>query len=490
MLRGGHHGSGVGTMAKSGPNNNNTIPSGVCTINQISVNTVNKACASNPAQTHSGVGTAANSASTMPKAKDGTYLAVSLFKRNAGTAPNLLDGSKCHSSITGSLFNGNPARIKLCHTAWDFANKMNVMTSFDCRSLECGCCTEHTRILEKWVLSRPVYRRTFVLTDQNFIATAPATTADKQCLKIVRVENASLWDHHNYFRDFIWDRDLAMPVGSCILLGSASHLGNVGPSLYAEELVQIRQRLNTMFDGTFFFIPCPPMLVDGSSDPTLVRAILEIAAWLRNIMAGDNCFLPDTYRVMTGLLFSHGSGGAVASNMRIMMPAGLLSGNRSRWDSGGTNLPAGVLLLSAADEASFISTLINELNSNLNMDLDSSPDMAPTAERRKTGPLLLMVGTSHANRTADALEREGATEIRAVILGWRALKQKIPPMVELIRARLSTVRGDCIVIFQLFDNRFYMARTEEGGLIPAVKEASRDSKYHIHGELVFTPKEL
>ena len=87
MLRGGHHGSGVGTMAKSGPNNNNTNPSGVCTINQISVNTVNKACASNPAQTHSGVGTAANSASTMPKAKDGTYLAVNLFKRNAGTAP-------------------------------------------------------------------------------------------------------------------------------------------------------------------------------------------------------------------------------------------------------------------------------------------------------------------------------------------------------------------------------------------------------------------
>ena len=101
-----------------------------------------------------------------------------------------------------------------------------------------------------------------------------------------------------------------------------------------------------------------------------------------------------------------------------------------------------------------------------------------------------MVGTSHANRTADALEREGATVMRAVIPGWRALKQKIPPMVELIRARLSTVRGDCIVIFQLFDNRFYMARTEEGGLLPAVKEASRDSKYHIHGELVFTPKEL
>ena len=179
------------------------------------------------------------------------------------------------------------------------------MTSFDCRSLECGYCSEHTRVLEKRVLSRPVYRRTFVLTDQNFIAAAPATTADKQCLKIIRVENASLWDLHNYFRDFIWDRDLALPVGSCILLGSASHLGNVGPSLYAEELVQIRQRFNTIFDGTVFLIPCPPMMVDGSSDPTLVRAILEIAAWLRSIMAGDNCYPANTFRAMTDLRSRH-----------------------------------------------------------------------------------------------------------------------------------------------------------------------------------------
>ena len=101
-----------------------------------------------------------------------------------------------------------------------------------------------------------------------------------------------------------------------------------------------------------------------------------------------------------------------------------------------------------------------------------------------------MVGASHANRTADALEREGATVMRAVIPGWRALKQKIPPMVELVRAKLSTVREDCTVVFQLFDNSFYMARTEEGGLIPAVKQATAGSTYHIHSELVFAPKEL
>ena len=63
-------------------------------------------------------------------------------------------------------------------------------------------------------------------------------------------------------------------------------------------------------------------------------------------------------------------------------------------------------------------------------------------------------------------------------------------MVEMVRAKLSTVWDDCTVVFQLFDNSFYMARTEEGGLILAVKEATAGRKYHIHGELVFAPKEL
>ena len=122
------------------------------------------------------------------------------------------------------------------HSRWDFAKKLNIMASFYTVELECNCCSEHTKVLEKRVLTTPVYRRSFVLTDQNFIATAPSTAGDKQCLKVISVENASLWDLYNLFRDLIWDRDLDVPVGSCILIGSASHLGKVGPAVYAEEL--------------------------------------------------------------------------------------------------------------------------------------------------------------------------------------------------------------------------------------------------------------
>ena len=476
--------SGVDNSKGSG---SNSIPEGVSTgesNTRVSANTISVGTeSSSNAQTSSVVG-------NPEVCQDGTYLAINLFKRQSGTAPNLLGGVQCRSSATGSLFTGNNGWLKHCHTSWDFANKMNVMTSFNTKSLECGCCNEHTKILEKRVESRPVYRRTFVLTDQNFIATAPAALEGKQCLKIIRIENASLWDLHNYIRDLIWDRDLAMPVGSAILIGSASHLGNVGPSVYAEELVQINLCLQQMFDGTIYFIPCPPMLVAGSSDPTLVRAILETSAWLKNIMHGDTCYLADSFRVVTELLLKRGTSGAIASNIRMMMPVSLSSGNRARWDSGCTNLPLGVLPLSLADEENILSTLFSELNQNLTMELDPSPNLSPTTTKTRTGPLLLVVGTSHAGRTADALEKEGATVLRATIPGWRAIKLKVPAMVDLIRGQLAEVRGDCIVIIQLFDNSFYLAKTEEGGLIPPVKESAPGSKYHVHGELVFAPKEL
>ena len=58
-----------------------------------------------------------------------------------------------------------------------------------------------------------------------------------------------------------------------------------------------------------------------------------------------------------------------------------------------------------------------------------------------------------------------------------------------MRNKLQEVKGNCVVLLQLFDNNFFLARTEDGGLIPAVREAV-SGKYHVHGDLVVAPKEI
>ena len=484
------HTKEVDTMpAPAGASSVNTTPvDTACTIGATGVNTkpVDTSGSTKPLL---GVGRVDPALPSPEASTDGTYLAINLYKRKAGTAPNLLCGTIFASSATGTLFNGKAERIKLCTTSWDFHKKANVMTSFNPGTLECDCCDEHTKILEKRVLTRPVYRRTFVLTDQNFISAAPASTDSGQCLKIVRIENATLWDLHHFLRDLIFDRDLSLPVGSAILLGSVSHLSNVGPAAYAEELVQISMRMNQMFDGSIYVIPCPPMLLDGSSNVAAIRALCETIAWLKHVMHGDNCFLTETHKVVTDLLIARATSMAPASHTRVMMPTSLNSSCRARWDSGGTNLPAGVLPLSPKEEEQILYTMIRELNSNFAMHLDPAPDLSPTNNKLRKGQCFLLVGASNAGRTADALEQLGVNVLRAVIPGWRGLKMKVQPMVDLVRSKLKEAGPNCIVVHQLLDNSFYLAKTEEGGLIPAVRETI-GGKYHVQGELVFAPKEL
>ena len=318
---------------------------------------------------------------------------------------------------------------------------------------------------------------------------APSSTRLKQCLKIIRIENATLWDLFNYFSDLILERDLELPVGSAVLLGSASHLANVGSAFYAEELVQVSQRLYQMFEGGISILPCPPMLIDGTSNFHLVSAIVEVSAWLKQVARGDNCLPIRTLNLVVERLMQRGSGLVEAASQRMMMPVGLTAGDRSSWDSGCTNLPAGVLPLSPKDECDIVHTLITELNNSLAMELDGKPDLAPAASSRHHGLQILVVGTSNAGRTADALSREGISVLRAVIPGWRCIKMKVPAMLNLIKSKLEEAKADCVILYQIFNNSFYLAKTAEGGLIPAVREES-GGKYHVHGELTFAPKEL
>ena len=64
-----------------------------------------------------------------------------------------------------------------------------------------------------------------------------------QCLKIIRLEFASLWELCSILTDLVRRDDLLMPMGSAILIGSASHLSKVGISAYCEELVAVSKRL-------------------------------------------------------------------------------------------------------------------------------------------------------------------------------------------------------------------------------------------------------
>ena len=109
----------------------NTIPvDTACTAGATGVNTT-PVDTSSSTKSQQRVGSEDPALPTPVVTTDGTYLAINLYKRKAGTAPNLLGGTSFATSATGTLFNGKAERIKLCTTSWDFQKKTNVMTSFN-----------------------------------------------------------------------------------------------------------------------------------------------------------------------------------------------------------------------------------------------------------------------------------------------------------------------------------------------------------------------
>ena len=132
-------------------------------------------------------------------------------------------------------------------------------------------------------------------------------------------------------------------------------------------------------------------------------------------------------------------------------------------------------------------TLIGELNSRMALNLDHEVSFVRDPPVPKEKPnIYIVIGASHAARTAAALEAGGAEVVKLTQPGWRVTRPKAAEMAARVREALEKVDPNCIAVFQIFDSNFYLARTEEGGLVPICKRINGD--YHVDGDLAFAPK--
>ena len=162
-------------------------------------------------------------------------------------APNLMGGDLLSVGECGSLYGFCNNRQILCFTKFDFGRKQNIMFSFNPSSMTCRCC-DH-KVFYKRNQGGRSEPRTVILSDQHFPACLPATSGEgMQCLKIIRIEFGSLWELTNTFIKLVRSKDLIVPTGSTILIGSASHLSNIVISAYAEELAAVCKRLCHYFN--------------------------------------------------------------------------------------------------------------------------------------------------------------------------------------------------------------------------------------------------
>ena len=174
---------------------------------------------------------------------------------------------------------------------------------------------------------------------------------------------------------------------------------------------------------------------------------------------------------------------------RLLLPVSLWSTQKKKWACGAAVLPIGADPTVEKVEKEIVVTLIGELNSRMALNLDPEVSFVREPPVPQVKPdIYIVVGASHAARTAAALEAGGAEVVRLTQPGWRVTRPKVAEMAARLREVLEKADPDCIVVFEMFDSNFYLVRTEEGGLVPICKRINGD--YHVDGDLAFAPKEL
>ena len=195
--------------------------------------------------------------------------------KNAAAAPRMLgQHNTCRTVSYGYLTNtesnnNEDHHYKLAHFRELYDKKLNISTSFDPSSLMCVNCHDSPHhILETACRSKPA---AFVLTDQCFPAALPAA-AEKDCLSIIRVEDATIDDLVATFMRMF--RGCYIAIGSIIVMNSLNHLGRVGTAAYAEDLVDALNTIRHTFGGQVRVVHGYPICTANIIDPVTIRALV------------------------------------------------------------------------------------------------------------------------------------------------------------------------------------------------------------------------
>jgi hypothetical protein len=190
-----------------------------------------------------------------------------------------------------------------------------VSSSFDPNNLMCISCDNEHEILS----SSPMI---ICLSDQNFV---PVLPADKwNCVNIVRIENASITELFEMGKEIFHGKTL--PEGSVMLIGSASHLGRRGASLYAGEWTTVVASASSLWRGVHI---CPLIpLVISECQGNLTREISELAVWLDTVYESDNAGFREVWAGVVAAMENASTGATTLETMdayKIALPVSLAS---------------------------------------------------------------------------------------------------------------------------------------------------------------------
>jgi len=324
-----------------------------------------------------------------------------------------------------------------------------------------------------------------MVSDQNF---ATSITGNGTCIPVVRVEDAGLLELADFTMEILGRT--ALPAGTVFLVGTISHLVQVGSTLYCLDWQKMVAKMADRWPSCKVG-PIPPILREDSTGTT-GRCITELRHWFTTVYTGSGSvvFISSAWdSVIKGLTHTiypmHDLDHAETST--IPLPASL----RDR-----TLLPHKIIrttsqaITPAFDQEvthhillSLVHTLCNQFGCKANPEeyrLVREPAECEVVKDSPDSPItLVLIGASHQKRTAPHLNAPGIKVIDLSHPGWSLTDQNISRVVDDISG-LSPNKNTVFLIDLVSNAAFRYENQEDGSLSLSYKH---EGTYHMDGRV-------
>ena len=299
--------------------------------------------------------------------------------------------SRTSSEADGDFFSSGDGRVTKMYMDCNLPMKLNAAFSFNpWKKLCTGCAVEDGHQVlgnTHGDCGNSIGREVVILSDQAYPPLLPRNSGP-ECIRIIHLEYGSLFDPCTTLFELM--EDCRLSHGSIVLFFSASHLSRVGLTAYIEDLVIAKRRLSSTLGEDLYITATPPLLMGGTANSEMVKNIFALTGWVTNTLP-EEIRLNKSNEEALRIILENGYGGSQQTgSSRVRLPASINKIEPCNIWSVGSNhkLPNYVKELSEEQEESIITALINELQVNLALNLDSCPifDMnpGPSQERALT----------------------------------------------------------------------------------------------------------
>jgi hypothetical protein len=351
-------------------------------------------------------------------------------------------------------------------------------SSFDPRNLQCvGCDTPHS-------IFNPLKPAVIMFSDQNFVPFLPG--GSQNCAAVVRMENPSLSELADIATEIL---EKTPPSGTVLLFGSGSHLFRVGPSQYAADWLHLVNRCGQKWKGCIIG-PLVP-IVRNDCPGSIVRDIMILSAWLKNVYANSNTGLLDVWKKLATYATSHCEGTTSPEVHKLPLPTSISVGSvQTHTFVFHNSCPVILDGMNRKATEELLRTLIDTMNRDfqtcLNPEIiianswagpDDSAEKMDEMIASQPNNHVILIGASNTKRLVPFLKAAGYTVCDLTQPGWLAT----PENIDFLIAKLNTIGTlpDTIVILELFGNSTFRYRQFDGTMALPFKV---NNGYHMDGE--------